>query len=111
MALWRRPAGGGGKPPNAALAEDRRGERLGKGAPDASGGDREDVPETTEAPSSLLKCRKPLERHRKRGKFDPGEAAWRVPVNWPGGVRHGDGVSPVCGFCTEREKARRDTSW
>ena len=45
MALWRRLAVGGAKPPNAALAEDRRGERLGKGAQDASGGDREDVPE------------------------------------------------------------------
>ena len=44
-------AEGGGKPPHAALAEDRRGERCGKGrrgercgkgARDASGGDRED---------------------------------------------------------------------
>src|SRR3981081_4128050 len=35
-------AEGGCKPPHAALAEDRRGERCGKGARDASGGDRED---------------------------------------------------------------------
>jgi hypothetical protein len=35
-------AEGGGKPPHAAVAEDRRGERCGKGARDASGGDRED---------------------------------------------------------------------
>src|SRR5213080_918319 len=41
VALRRRPAGGGVKPPRAALAEDRRGERRGKGARDASGGDRE----------------------------------------------------------------------
>jgi hypothetical protein len=27
VALRRRPAGGGAKPPHAALAEDRRGER------------------------------------------------------------------------------------
>src|SRR5258708_25874354 len=27
LAPWRRPAGGGVKPPHAALAEDRRGER------------------------------------------------------------------------------------
>jgi len=33
---------GGFKPPHAALAEDRRGERCGKGARDASGGDRKD---------------------------------------------------------------------
>ena len=38
--------GAGAKPPCAALAEDRRGERQGKGAAlIASGGDREDVPE------------------------------------------------------------------
>ena len=45
MALQRRPTGAGAKPPCAALAEDRRGERQGKGAHDASGGDQEDVPE------------------------------------------------------------------
>jgi len=39
VALRRRPAGGGVKPPRAALAEDRRGERRGKGARDPSGGD------------------------------------------------------------------------
>ena len=41
LALRSRPAGGGFKPPHAALAEDRRGERCGKGAREASGGDRE----------------------------------------------------------------------
>jgi hypothetical protein len=40
------PAGAGAKPPCAALAEDRRGERQGNGAAlIASGGDQEDVPE------------------------------------------------------------------
>jgi len=40
------PAGAGAKPPSAALAEDRRGEREGKRRGlIASGGDREDVPE------------------------------------------------------------------
>jgi hypothetical protein len=34
--------GDGFKPPHAALAEDRRGERCGKGALDASGGDEGD---------------------------------------------------------------------
>jgi len=29
---------------------------------------------------------------------------------WPGGVRHGGDVSPVCGFCAERGKARLDTA-
>jgi hypothetical protein len=37
------PFGGGFKPPSAALAEDCCGERDGKGARDASGGDQEDV--------------------------------------------------------------------
>ena len=32
MAFRRRPTGVGAKPPCAALAEDRRGERQGKGA-------------------------------------------------------------------------------
>src|SRR5580700_9261722 len=40
------PAGAGAKPPCAALAEDRRGERSGKRrGVTASGGDQEDVPE------------------------------------------------------------------
>src|SRR5712692_8535314 len=47
LALRRRPAGGGVKPPQAALAEDRRGERWGKGAGHASGGDREGERERT----------------------------------------------------------------
>src|SRR4051794_18456451 len=47
LALRRRPAGGDVKPPQAALAEDRRGERWGKGARDASGGDREGERERT----------------------------------------------------------------
>jgi len=47
LALRRRPAGGDVKPPQAALAEDRRGERWGKGAGHASGGDREGERERT----------------------------------------------------------------
>jgi hypothetical protein len=50
LALRRRPAGGDVKPPRAALAEDRRGERMGKGARDASGGDQEDVPDSVPWP-------------------------------------------------------------
>src|SRR3954447_12379961 len=46
------PAGAGAKPPCAALAEDRRGERQGNGsALTGSGGDQEDVPE---APGQTL---------------------------------------------------------
>src|SRR4029453_791687 len=41
QALRSRPSGGGSKPPHAALAEDRRGERCGKGTSEVSGGDKE----------------------------------------------------------------------
>jgi hypothetical protein len=41
VALRSRPAGGGFKPPQAALVGDRCGERWGKGVRDTSGGDRE----------------------------------------------------------------------
>jgi hypothetical protein len=41
LALRSRPAVGGFKPPHAALVDDRRGERWGKGVVKASGGDRE----------------------------------------------------------------------
>ena len=71
VALQRRPSGAGAKPPCAALAEDRRGERQGKGARDASGGDQEDVPEASgrgdSRRASLLKRRKVFRRHRNRG--------------------------------------------
>ncbi len=39
LALRSRPARGGFKPPHAALAEDCRGERWGKGILEVSGGD------------------------------------------------------------------------
>jgi hypothetical protein len=47
VALPRRPAGGGVNPPQAALASDCCGERWGKGAQDASGGDQEGERERT----------------------------------------------------------------
>jgi hypothetical protein len=42
LALRSRPAGGGFKPPHAALAEDCHGERSAEGARKALGGDQED---------------------------------------------------------------------
>jgi hypothetical protein len=33
-----------------------------------------------------------------------------VPVDWPGGVRHGGGASLICGFRVERGKACPDTA-
>ena len=53
LALRRRPVGGGVKPPRAALAEDRRGERRGKGSVRAvRWGFRK-----TNASEPLMKCR------------------------------------------------------
>jgi hypothetical protein len=37
----------------------------------------------------------------------PGEC----PDYWLGGVRHGSGMSLVCGSCRKRGKARLDTVW
>ena len=58
-------AEGGCKPPHAALAEDRRGERCGKGARDASGGDREDGAQSSFR-GSLLTCRNSTRWHQNR---------------------------------------------
>jgi len=35
--------------------------------------------------------------------------AWRMPVDWPGGIRRRGGVSLDCCSCMEREKASVDT--
>src|SRR5690242_7900494 len=63
LALRSRPAGGGFKPPHAALAEDRRGERCGKGA---VGGVRWGIGKAS-ASESLRTCRKRIRRHRNWG--------------------------------------------
>src|SRR6476620_10514050 len=110
VALRRRPAVGGFKPPHAALAEDRRGERCGKGARDASGGDREDGAQSwfsgIAVDVSLLNqvASKPGCSRSAR------DASGGCPLFWPGGVRHVGDVSPVCGSCTERGKACPDTA-
>src|SRR6476620_5380102 len=60
MKVWPFAAAlaeGGCKPPHAALAEGRRGERCGKGARDASGGDREDGAQSPFFWGSLVTCR------------------------------------------------------
>jgi hypothetical protein len=40
---------------------------------------------------------------------DLGMSLAGVPFYWPGGVRHVDDASPVCGFRVEQEKACPDT--
>lgn len=39
----------------------------------------------------------------------PG-GVWRVPADWPGGVRRGGDVSLACCVRVEREKVRLDTA-
>ena len=100
--------------PDAALAEDRRGERSGKGAVViASGGDQEDVPEALgrgDPVGRALLRRRNSETASKPGVLaSPSGSAWRIPVCWPGGARRRGGVSLVCGSCTEREKASVDS--
>jgi hypothetical protein len=113
MKVWPFAAAlaeGGCKPPHAALAEDRRGERCGKGARDASGGDREDGAQSPfsgiAADVSLLNQVTSKPGCSSSARDESGGC----PLFWPGGVRHIGDVSPVCGFCMERGKACPDTA-
>ena len=103
-------AEGGCKPPHAALAEDRRGERCGKGARDASGGDRKDGAQSwfsgIAVEVSLLNKVTSKPGCSRSARDESGGC----PLFWPGGVRHVGDVSPVCGSCMERGKARLDTA-
>ncbi len=100
LALRDRPMGDGSKPPRAALAEDRRGERRGKGVREASGGDQGD--------DCRLRCRDLKDGIRTGLRSRARDGAWRVPMYWPGGVRHRGGVNLICGSCRERWKAGAD---
>ena len=102
LALRDRSMGNGLKPPRAALAEDRCGERRGKGALEASGRDRGD--------DRRLRCRD-LEIGIGTGfRSRARDGVWRVPMYWPGGVRHRGGVNPVCGSHRERWNVGADMS-
>jgi hypothetical protein len=100
LALRDRPMGDGLKPPRAALAEDRRGERRGKGVLEASGGDQGD--------DCRSKCRELKDGIRTGLGSRTRDRVWRVPMYWPGGVRHRGGVNLICGSCRERWKADAD---
>ena len=97
VALRDRPMGDGLKPPRAALAEDRRGERRGKGVLEASGGDQGD--------DCRSKCRELKDGIRTGLGSRTRDGVWRVPMYWPGGVRHRGGVNLICGSRRERWKA------
>jgi hypothetical protein len=100
LALRDRPMGDGLKPPHAALAEDRRGERCGKGVLEASGGDQGD--------DRRLKCRELKDGIRTGLGSRTRDGVWRVPMYWPGGVRHRGGVNLICGSRRERWKVGAD---
>jgi hypothetical protein len=100
MALRDRPMGDGLKPPRAALAEDRRGERRGKGVREASGRDQGD--------DRRLRCRDFKDGIRTGLGSRTRDGVWRVPMYWPGGVRHRGGVNLICGSCRERWKVGAD---
>lgn len=100
--------GGGFKPPRAALAEDRCGERRGKGARwRASGGDRKDGAQSWPfvvgvAGEVSLEGKLTSEPGRL---WSASGRAQRVPADWLDGVRHEGDVSPICCSRMEREKA------
>jgi hypothetical protein len=106
VALRRRSSGRGVKPPTAALAEDRCRERVGKGAQDASGGDREGERKRIAVEVSKLV----LGGIKTGASTRLQDKAWRRPGYWPGGARHVGDASPVCGFHVERGKAGPDTA-
>jgi hypothetical protein len=91
-------------------ATRRRGERCGKGARDASGGDREDG---AQSPCSGIAVDVSL---LNQVASKPGcsrsarDESGGCPCFWPGGVRHVGDVSPVCCSCMERGKACPDTA-
>ena len=99
MAPRDRPMGDGLEPPRAALAEDRRGERRGKGVLEASGGGSER--RLSFEVWDLNGIRTGLGSRTRDG-------VWRVPMYWPGGVRHRGGVNLICGSRRERWKADAD---
>ncbi len=102
LALRDRSMGDGFKPPRAALAEDRCGERRGKGVLEASGRGRGD--------DRRLRCRDHKNGIRTGLRSRTRDGVWRVATYWPGGVRHRGGVNPICGSHRERWKVGADMS-
>jgi hypothetical protein len=92
VALRRRSAEGGVKPPTAALVSDRRGERVGKGGVKPSGGDQEGERKRTAVDVSKLQG-----RHQNRGDpfgFGTSLAGVRLLARW-------------CPACRRREPGLR----
>ncbi|MGI8803151.1 MAG: reverse transcriptase family protein [Solirubrobacteraceae bacterium] len=81
VALRDRRAGGGRKPPRGAPVKSRGAERRGEGALSAR---QVWITKASES-EPPLKCRKRIGDIRNRGRVIAPGAAWREPVDWPGG--------------------------
>jgi hypothetical protein len=64
----------------------------------------------TSESESLLTCRNLLDDIRTRAGIRSWDKSGGWSAYWPGGVRHIDDVSPVCGICVEQEKACPDAA-
>ena len=76
-----RRAGGGRKPPRGASVKSRGAERRGKGVLSAR---QVWITKASES-EPPMKCRKRIGDIRNRGRVIAPGAAWREPVDWPGG--------------------------
>ncbi len=107
VALRRRPAGGGVKPPHAALAEDCRGERCGKGG----------VRAVRRGPGKANASEPPLKRRESGTASEPGPQcrSWDEPGGMPVLLAR---RCPACRWrepglrlaCGNTGKARADTA-
>ena len=100
VAPRSRCADGGFKPPCAALAEDRRGERSRKRRPWAG------VRWGSGRRMRVNRCGsvEMLGWHQNRGLKAPRDESGGGPCCWPVGARREGGVSPVCCVCVKQEK-------
>jgi hypothetical protein len=55
-----------------------------------------------------LRCRDFKDGIRTGLRSRARDGVWRVPMYWPGGVRHRGGVNLICGSCRERWKVGAD---
>ena len=81
VARRGRRAGGGRKPPRGASVKSRGAERRGKGVLSAR---QVWITKASES-EPPMKCRKRIDDIRNRGRVIAPGAAWREPVDWPGG--------------------------
>ena len=58
--------------------------------------------------TGCLKCRELKDGTRTGLGSRTRDGVWRVPMYWPGGVRHRGGVNLICGSRRERWKAGAD---